>query len=148
MLQTIHKETLSTQATENKKNLDESPSAGSVCGRGVDGDIKNLSSVIKSTKSKMPIFAKVNSSKTNFLTTGAKKAFIYLRKAFTKASILWHFDLKRYIRIETDGLEYTIGGVFCQMTSGKSSSNHVTRKNHSDFSKSEICQSHLVTFFS
>ena len=47
-----------------------------------------------------------------FLTLEAKLAFLQLRKAFTKASILYHFDLKRYIWIKIDAFNYVIGDIF------------------------------------
>ena len=56
-------------------------------------------------------------SNSNFLTPEAKLAFSRLRQAFTKASILHHFDPKRYIRIETDVSGYAIGGILSQLTS-------------------------------
>ncbi len=128
MLRTTDKEALSTQATENEKNQDAPASAGG--GVGVGGSIKNLSTVAISTKSKKlkskANFAKANSG-TDFLTPGAKKAFIHLWKAFTEALILRHFDPECHIRIETDA-------------SGS----------HEDLisSKSEIGQWHPVAFFS
>ena len=111
ILQTTDEEVLSIQATENKKNQNALACAGGVGGGGVDGDIKNLSFVIKLAKSKKPIFTKANSFGTDFLTIGAKETFIYLRKTFTKALIFRHFDLERHIRIETDTLRYAIRGV-------------------------------------
>ena len=54
----------------------------------------------------------------DFLTTGAKKAFIYLQKAFTKAPILRHYNPKRHILIEIDVLGYVIGEVFSPMILG------------------------------
>ena len=51
----------------------------------------------------------------NFLTSNAKKAFNQLRLAFIKAPILQHFDLKSYIRIETDISSYAIGEVSSQL---------------------------------
>ena len=51
----------------------------------------------------------------NFLTPNAKKAFNHLRLAFIKAPILWHFNLKSHIRIETDALSYAIGRVSSQL---------------------------------
>ncbi len=85
----------------------------------------------------------------NFLTLKAKKAFIYLRNAFTKALILRHFDLECHIRIETNTSKYAIGGVLSQMTSDQHSSSYVTHKDpNSDIFKSEIGQWYLVAFFS
>ncbi len=108
MLQTTNDRALSTQATENKSNQDIPANAGGDV--YVDGDIKNLSSVMKLAKSKKPNFAKAN-SKTDFLNPGAKKTFIHLRKAFSKAQILRLFDLEWHIRIETDASGYAIRGV-------------------------------------
>ena len=51
----------------------------------------------------------------NFLTPNAKKGFNHLRLAFIKASILWHFDLKSHIRIETDASGYAIDEVSSQL---------------------------------
>ena len=53
----------------------------------------------------------------SFLTPNARRAFTQLRQAFTKVSILRHFELERHIRIETDASDYAIGGVLGQMTS-------------------------------
>ncbi len=36
---------------------------------------------------------------------------------FVEAPILNHFNLERYIRIETDALSYTISGILSQLTS-------------------------------
>ena len=41
-------------------------------------------------------------SNSNILTPKAKLAFLRLRQAFTEASILYHFDSERCIRIKTD----------------------------------------------
>ena len=59
-----------------------------------------------------------------------QKAFIGLRQVFIKAPILYHFDPKSHIRVETDVSGYVISGVFSQLTSDNSS------------------QWHLVAFFS
>ncbi len=97
-------------------------------------------------------FAKANSSKTDFLTSEAKKAFIDLQKAFIEALILKNFDPKYYIRIETDVLGYTIGGVLSQITLDnldQPSSNYMTHKNVDPISsKSEIGLWHPIAFFS
>ena len=52
-----------------------------------------------------------------FLTSGAREAFNWLKQAFTKATIVCHFDLKYYIQIETDASGYAIGGVISQLSS-------------------------------
>ncbi len=147
MLRITDDEALSIQAIRNEKNQYALANAGAGGGAG-DGtgggkSIKNLSTAAKLAKSKKPNFAKSN-SRTDFLTLGAKEAFIHLRKAFTKALIFRHFDLNRHIWIETDASGYTIDGILSQMTSDhldQLTSNHVTHENLNPiFSKSEICQ--------
>ena len=44
----------------------------------------------------------------DFFTSGARLAFIKLKQAFIKASILHHFYPERHIRIETDASGYAI----------------------------------------
>ena len=73
--------------------------------------------VQKSSKSKnLSKFKKMVRS-SDFLTPGAKLAFIKLRQAFFKALILYHFNPKHYIQIETDASRYAIGKVLSQLTS-------------------------------
>ncbi len=131
---------MSTQATESEKNQDRQASDDG--GFGVDADIKNLLSVVKLAKSNKPNFITAKSW-TDFLTPGAKKAFIHLQKAFIKALILRHFDLEFHIQIETDTSRYAIGEILSQITSDYSdqfSSNYMTHKNLNPISfKSEIC---------
>lgn len=74
-------------------------------------NIKNLLSVMKSTKFKKPKLTKSNSSGLDFLNSEAKEAFIYLQKAFIKAPILYHFVIKCHIWIETDTSGYVISEV-------------------------------------
>ncbi len=106
MLRTTNDKTLSTQATENKKNQDTPTSVDS---GGVDRNFENLSTASKSAKSKkskltkskksdLPKvnFAKVNSG-TDFIPPKAKKAFIHLWKAFTKTPILRYYNPKCHI---------------------------------------------------
>ena len=50
-----------------------------------------------------------------FLTSEAKLAFLWLKQAFTKTSIL-HLDPNCYIQIETNAFDYVIGGIFIQLT--------------------------------
>ena len=57
-----------------------------------------------------------NSNKTGYLTPEARLGFTQLRKAFTKAPILRHFDSEYYIRIETDTPKYAIGGMLSHLT--------------------------------
>ena len=50
-----------------------------------------------------------------FLTLEASLTFTQLKKAFTKAPILHHFDPKHYIKIETNASGYAIGEVPSQV---------------------------------
>ena len=51
----------------------------------------------------------------NILNLNAKKTFSHLQIAFIKASILWHFDLKNHIQIESNALNYIINRVLSQL---------------------------------
>ena len=53
----------------------------------------------------------------SFPTPEARVAFNHLRLAFTKAPILWHFNPKCHIWIETDASGYGIGDVLSQLAS-------------------------------
>ena len=61
---------------------------------------------------------------SDFLTFGAKLAFIKLRQTFCKALIIYHFYPERLIRIETDVSGYAVGGVFSQLISNDSGQWH------------------------
>ena len=120
ILQITDNRALSTQATENK-NQDVSANTGDTSDTSDRNgkSIKNLSTITNLAKSKE---SKLTRSKrldllntnvnfgTDFVTTKAKEAFIHLQKAFTKALILRHFDLRCHIWIETNVLRYAIGG--------------------------------------
>ncbi len=64
----------STMINASKKNQG-APSDGA--SRNIDGDIKNLSYIVKLAKAKKPNFAKDN-FKSDFLISGAKDDFIHL----------------------------------------------------------------------
>lgn len=51
------------------------------------------------------------SSGVDFLISKARLTFTYLKKVFTKALILYYFNPKRHIQIETDDLSYAISGI-------------------------------------
>ena len=53
---------------------------------------------------------------TGYLIPNTRQTFTQLRQAFTKASILQHFDLKCHVRIETDASGYAIGNMLSQLT--------------------------------
>ena len=134
MLQTTDKPTEDEPQNTQTEKQNVSNSADSAGGAGgASESIKNLSTSVKLTKSKKPDLAKANfvknnSFKTDFLIFKAKKAFMHLQKAFTKAPILRHFYSKYYIRIKTDISGYAISGVLCQMTLDQHFSNHVIHK--------------------
>ena len=65
-------------------------------------------------------------SRSSFLTPKTKIAFAQLRKAFTEAPILHHFEPDRYIWIKTDAFGYAIGGVLSQRTPETGQWNPVT----------------------
>ena len=52
---------------------------------------------------------------TGYLTSKARSTFTQLRKVFTKAPILQHFNPKYYIRIKTDVSGYVISGMLSQL---------------------------------
>ena len=77
----------------------------------------------KTSKSKNPFkFKKMVES--DFLTSKARLAFTKLRQAFIKAPILYQFDSKHHIRVETNASGYAIGGVLSQLTSDDSGQWH------------------------
>lgn len=67
-------------------------------------------------KAKKLDFIKTNFFRTDFLTSKAWIAIVWLCKAFIKALILHYFDLSQYIRMETDTFGFAIGRVLSQMT--------------------------------
>ena len=50
----------------------------------------------------------------DFLTSEAYEAFIRLRNAFLKASVLMHFDSSKLIRVETDAFDKALGAILYQ----------------------------------
>ena len=66
------------------------------------------------TGGRSPHSKKINGA-TTYLTPEVRLAFTQLRKAFTKALIFQHFDLKCHIRIETNASGYAISGVLSQL---------------------------------
>ena len=53
---------------------------------------------------------------TGYLTSKARLMFSKLRKMFTKAPILQHFDLECHIQIKTNASGYAISRVLNQLT--------------------------------
>ena len=73
---------------------------------------KNPTKMTKSQKlTKSKSFTTSNVGATKFLTSEPRIAFTQLKKTFTEAPILRHFDPQCHIRIEIDPSGYAIGGV-------------------------------------
>ena len=109
-----------------------------------NGDDRNLS---KSKKPKNAMFRIQTPLSTTgeptFLTPDARNAFNQLRKMFTKAPILQHFDPECHIRIETNASGYAIGEVLSQLTSDQ-----VTLDSKSNLTKKfDFGQWHPVAYF-
>ncbi len=146
ILQTIGNNDLGAQTNRHKENQDTIAGASGAGSGGVGRNNQNLSTIAnlakskksKLTKSKKSDLPKVN-SRTDFLTSQAKKAFIHLQKTFTKAPMFRYFDPKCHIRIETDVLGYAIDAVLSQKTSDQHFSGYVTHNDLNSF-KSEIGQ--------
>ena len=86
--------------------------ADKIVGGGGKADDRNLSKSKKSKHAKSRIQTHIKAmGEPTFLTLSANEVFNQLRQAFTKALILWHFDLECHIRIETDTSGYAIGKV-------------------------------------
>ena len=81
----------------------------------------------KSSKSGNSTNFNVTEAGPKFLIFDARAAFNCLWLAFTKAPILWYFDSKCYIWIETNALGYTIDEVLSQFIS-RTSPNRVIIK--------------------
>ena len=87
---------------------------GEVDGNEVEDD--KVEKKVKKTSKSKNLFKSKKTVGTDFLTLGVKLAFIELKQVFFKASILYHFNPKRYIWIEMNVLGYAINGVFNQLT--------------------------------
>ena len=107
---------------------------------------QKLSKSQKLAKSKKPSKSRnspnfdTKNSEPSFLTPKARATFNHLRLTFTKALILWHFDLKCYIWIKTDASGNAIGGVLSQLASGTRPDRVIT--------KTDVGQWHPIAFFS
>ena len=74
-------------------------------------DVSRKSAKLKSQTKSEHLGNSNNLKEPKFLTSNAKEVFNYLRQAFTKVLILYHFDPQCYIWIETDVSGYAIGEV-------------------------------------
>ena len=103
-----------SRARRDTSKLDGSKLDGDeVDGREVEVDEVGKK-VQKTSKSKNLSKSKKTVGPLDFFTAEAK---LELRQAFLKAPILHHFDLERYIQIETDVSGYAIGEVLSQQIS-------------------------------
>ena len=100
--------------------------------RGSSNDRSLSKSMLKNAKSRIQTHIRATREPI-FLNSGTREAFNHLRQAITKAPILQQFDPKYYIRIKTDALGYTIGGVLSQLTSDQ-----VTLDSESILTKSDF----------
>lgn len=80
------------------------------------------------TKAKKLDFATVYSSKKDFLTPKAKKAFIQLEKTFIKRLILCYFNQVCHIYIQINTSKYSISGVSSQQNLDHNSLYYITHK--------------------
>ena len=78
-------------------------------------------------------------TRPKFLTFDTRTDFNCLWLAFIEAQILWYFDPKCYIWIETDALGYAISRVLSQLISEISPNRVITKTN--------LSQWHLIAFF-
>lgn len=83
MLKTIFLASIRPGYIRSDKNRFDTNGDGSINRR----DIENLATIIKSTKFKKLDFVKAKPSKTDFLTSRVKNAFIHLQKAFIKVLV-------------------------------------------------------------
>lgn len=158
ILQTTAKSTdvkfFSIQIIESQQNQDAPLNVGEAdrvdASNGSDKNPSNAGKQKNLTKSKKPKlaksqklnqtldFARANFSKIDFLHSRAKKAFIRLQKAFTKAPIIYHLDSKTYIWIETNISSFTIGRILSQIDLDQSSFYYVIHKTLHTSISSEI----------
>ena len=91
-----------TRSAENlSSSIAEDAEVGSVGGSDCEDE----------TVERLPLLSKNSNGATGYLTPDAKRAFIRLSQAFTKAPILQHCDPECHIRIKTDASGYAISGV-------------------------------------
>lgn len=85
--------------------------------------------------------SKFNRSGMRFVTLKVSVTFTCLRKTFIKELILYHFDQKHHIGIETHVYGFAIGGIISKSTFG-----YMTHTNP-DISTFEISQWRKIAFF-
>ena len=94
------------------------------------GDVEvGISSSDNKTVKRLPPYTESTIRATGYLNPNANVAITLLKKAFTRALIFSHFNLKCHIEIKTDISDYAIGKVLNQLISDN------------------LAQWHLVTYF-
>ena len=97
---------------------------------------KKLAKITKSKNHDFLLNSRNREAKTSFFIPETRLAFIQLRQAFVKASILHYFNLECHIQIETDTLGYAIANVLSQLLFGTRPDGVVT--------KTDLGQWHLI----
>ena len=83
----------------------------------INDEFGNNEVPVRKNDQKRSMFKKIISSITlSFFISRVRLAFINLKQVFVKALIFHYFDLKYYIRIETNTLDNIIVGVPSQLT--------------------------------
>ena len=121
----ILKTTRSSVTSASRVGGDEVVGSRGIVSRGAVGgsDASRKLAKSKSQTKSRHLENNDNLEELKVLTSNPKEAFNHLKQAFTKALILWHFDLECYIRIETNVSGYVIGEVLSQLTSNQVTSN-------------------------
>ena len=105
----------------NRSRLDGSKlDRSKVDGNEVDrGEVKKdeVGKKVQKTSKSKNLSKSKKTIRLGFFILGARLAFTKLRQAFIKTPILYHFDLERYIRIETNISGYSISRVLSQLIS-------------------------------
>ena len=151
-LTSMLKTTGSTGSAANPKETESEIGGDSVVGDSMVGGDEATNPTkrknqAKTTKSKILVKFKnhdfpksrTEEARTGFLTPEARLAFTQLKQAFVEAPILYHFDPKSHIRIETDASSFAIGGVLSHLSFGTRPDGVVTKAN--------LSQWHPVAFF-
>ena len=85
--------------------------------------------LVKSKNHDFPLKSRTKKAGMGFFTPEARLAFTQLRQAFVEAPILYHFNTKSHIRIETNALGYAISSILSQLSSGTRPDGVVTKTN-------------------
>ena len=98
------------KTTSSDKNL------SSLIAKDTEVGSVSVSDCGNETVKKLLLTSKNSNRAIGYLTPKARLAFTQLKKTFTKAPILRHFNSEYHIQIKTDASSYAINGVFSQLT--------------------------------